>query len=218
MDEVTVQALATQSVRAFRYYYQVQYGSPPIDETLVPISEVRVAADGLGAELTVPGLKAGFVYEFDFDTLRTRRGGPLANPLAYYTANRLLTGEVAIGGTTRLPRPNEEALGAKAALNELTPEALIVEGKKVYSMFCAACHQPDGRGIKGGAANFVEDKTRLAKTDEQLLQSITHGVELKGMPAFGSTLPKGQQKAVLAYLRAAFGDAPATTPTRRPHE
>jgi mono/diheme cytochrome c family protein len=212
MDPATVQVLASQKLRAFRYYYQVQYGSPPIDETLLPISEVQVAADGLSAELIVPGLKAGFVYEFDFERLRTQRGGALANPVAYYTANQLLTGEVAHGGTTRLPRPNEEALGAKAALNELPREALIAEGKKVYALFCAACHQADGRGIKGGAANFVDDKTRLAKSDEQLMKAIAQGVEMKGMPAFGSTLPKGQQKAVLAYLRAAFGNAETTPP------
>ncbi len=209
MDPSTVPAFAGQGVRVFRYYYHVQYGSPPIDETVLPISDVQLSADGLSAHLTVPGLKAGFVYEFDFERLRTLRGGILANPVAYYTANRLLTGEVAIGGTTRLPRPNEDALGAKAALNELAPAALVAEGKKVYALFCAACHQPDGRGMKGGAANFVDDKSRLAKSDEQLLKSIAQGVETKGMPAFGSTLPKGQQKAVLAYLRAAFGE-PAT--------
>jgi mono/diheme cytochrome c family protein len=104
--------------------------------------------------------------------------------------------------------PNEEALGAKQALKQLarSPEALFAEGKKVYTLFCAACHQTNGHGIKGGAANFVEDKTRLAKTDKELLVSIASGIETKGMPAFGSTLPKGQQQAVLAYLRAAFGD------------
>jgi mono/diheme cytochrome c family protein len=212
MEVATVKALASQPLRAFRYYYQVQYGSPPIDETLLSISEVQLAPDGLSAELTVPGLREGFVYEFGFERLRTQQGGSLANPVAYYTANRLLTGEVATGGTTRLPRPNEAALGAKAALNELAPEALIAEGKKVYSMFCAACHQADGRGIKGGAADFVGDKTRLAKSDEQLLKSIAEGVEMKGMPAFRATLPKGQQKAVVAYLRAAFGSAEATLP------
>jgi mono/diheme cytochrome c family protein len=208
MDRATVLSLANVGLRSFRYYYHGEYGSPPIDETTLKISEVQVAPDGLGAELIVPELKAGFVYEFDFLPLRTRSGAALANPVAYYTANRLLTGEVASGGTTRLARPNEEALGAKAALNELvqTPEALIAEGKKVYSLFCAACHQPDGRGIKGGAVSFVDDKSRLAKTNEQLLASIAAGVETKGMPAFGATLPKGQQRAVLAYLRAAFGD------------
>jgi mono/diheme cytochrome c family protein len=211
MDRAAVLGLAKSGLRSFRYYYHVEYGSPPIDETTLKISEVRAASNGLSAELIVPELKAGFVYEFDFSELRTRSGQALANPLAYYTANRLLTGEVSPGGTTRLPLPNEAALGAKEALNELaqTPEALIAEGKKVYSLFCAACHQADGRGIKGGAASFVDDKSRLAKTDEQLLMSIVAGIETKGMPAFGSTLPKGQQRAVLAYLRAAFGDDPA---------
>ncbi len=213
MDRATVLALADRDLRSFRYYYHVEYGSPPIDETRLKVSEARVAPDGLSAELIVPGLEAGFVYEFDFDPLRTRSGGALANPVAFYTANRLLTGEVARGGTTRLPLPDENALGAKAALEELTqsPEALIAEGKKVYSLFCAACHQADGRGIKGGAASFVDDKSRLAKTDAQLLAAIASGMEEKGMPAFGSTLPKGQQRAVLAYLRAAFGDETAAS-------
>lgn len=210
MDRATVLDMTAHDLRAFRYYYHVEYGSPPIDEARLKVSEVRMADDGLSAELIVPGLKAGFVYEFDFDGVRTHTGGRLANPVAYYTANRLLTGEIAPGGTTRLPLPNEDALGAKQALNQLakTPEALIAEGKKVYSLFCAACHQVDGRGIKGGAVSFVDDKTRLAKTDAELLKSIASGVETKGMPAFGSTLPKGQQAAVLAYLRAAFGDKP----------
>ena len=208
MDRAKLQALANVGLRSFRYYYHAEYGSPPIDETTLKISEVRAAPDGLSAELIVPELKAGFVYEFDLSGLQTHAGQTLANPVAYYTANRLLTGEVAPGGTTRLPLPNEAALGAKAALNELaqTPEALVLEGKKVYSLFCAACHQADGRGVKGGAASFVDDKTRLAKTDEELLTSIVGGIETKGMPAFGATLPKGQQRAVLAYLRAAFGD------------
>jgi mono/diheme cytochrome c family protein len=211
MDTATVQELTQRAVRGFRYYYHVEYGSPPIDEFKLTVSEVRLASDGLSAELIVPGVKAGFVYEFDFEGLRTTDGTSVANPVAYYTANRLLTGEAAIGGTTRLPLPDEDALGAKAALNELaqTPEALLAEGKKVYTMFCAACHQVDGRGIPGGAVSFIDDKTRLAKTDAQLAKSIAEGVLEKGMPAFGSTLPKGQQRAVLAYLREAFGDKDA---------
>ena len=31
-----------------------------------------------------------------------------------------------------------------------TLEALIADGKKVYSLFCAVCHQTDGGGINGG--------------------------------------------------------------------
>ena len=67
------------------------------------------------------------------------------------------------------------------------------------------CHQPDGRGIPGGAANFRDDKTRLAKSDAELITIITEGVELKGMPPFGAMTTAGQRKAVLAYIRATFG-------------
>ena len=123
MDRATVLALANRDLRIFRYYYQVKYGSPPIDEARLKVSEVRVAPDGLSAELIVPELKAGFVYEFELGGLRTLSGEALANPIAYYTANRLLSGEVAPGGTTRLPRPNEEALGAKQALKQQDRQA-----------------------------------------------------------------------------------------------
>jgi mono/diheme cytochrome c family protein len=82
---------------------------------------------------------------------------------------------------------------------------LIAAGDKTYRMFCVACHQPDGRGIQGGAANFVDDKTRLAKPDAELLAVIENGNEAKAMPAFGAILSPGQRRAVLAYIRDAFG-------------
>jgi mono/diheme cytochrome c family protein len=147
--------------------------------------------------------------------LRTTDDEPLANPLAYYTANRLRNGETAVGGTTRLPRPDETAPGAKEAQTaELASAGVIAAGAKVYRYYCVACHQPDGRGLQSGVsggiavgpANFVDDKTRLAKTDAQLLQSIADGIEVKGMPAFGASLSVAQRRAVLAYLRATFGE------------
>ena len=75
-------------------------------------------------------------------------------------------------------------------------------------MFCIACHQADGRGIPNGPANFVDDKSRLAKSDQDLLQLIAGGNENKGMPPFGSSLTVGQRRAVLAYIRATFGGLP----------
>jgi mono/diheme cytochrome c family protein len=195
-------------VNRFRYYYQVKYGSPWIDEARVPVKEVRAAADGLSAELVLAELNPGFVYELSVPTLRTMANEPLANPLAYYTANRLHNGEIATGGTTRLPRPGEDALAAKdaAAKTEKSADSLHAAGEKVYRLYCVPCHQPDGRGLPGGAANFVDDKTRLAKTDAQLLELIANGNEAKGMPAFGAMLSVGQRRAVLSYLRAQFGE------------
>ena len=208
MKATTLAAAANFEVNRFRYYYQYKYGSPWVDEARVAVTAVRGSADGLSAELTLAELKPGFVYELSVAALRTTADQPLANPLAYYTANRLLNGERTVGGTTRLPRAGENAADAKAAVAFATtsPAELVAAGEKIYRLYCVPCHQPDGRGVPGGAANFRDDKTRLAKPDAELLKIISDGVELKGMPPFGAMTTAGQRKAVLAYLRATFGE------------
>jgi mono/diheme cytochrome c family protein len=207
MSAATLATVANFEVNRFRYYYQHKYGSPWVDEARVAVREVRPAADGRAAELVLAELQPGFVYELSVAALRTADHQPLANPLAYYTANRLLNGERTVGGTTRLPRPGEAAADAKAAAAVATtsPAELVAAGEKIYRLYCVPCHQPDGRGIPGGAANFRDDKTRLAKPDAELLKIITDGNEQKGMPAFGAIATAGQRKAVLAYIRATFG-------------
>jgi mono/diheme cytochrome c family protein len=211
MSAATLAAAANFEVNRFRYYYHYKYGSPWVDEARVAVSAVRPAADGLSAELDLAELQPGFVYELSVAALRTTDNQPIANPLAYYTANRLLNGARAMGDTTRLQRADEKALSAKeeAAVTTSSPDAVVAAGEKVYRLYCVPCHQPDGRGIPGGAANFREDKTRLAKTDAELLKIIAEGNEQKGMPAFGAIATAGQRRAVLAYIRANFGEKPA---------
>ncbi len=78
-------------------------------------------------------------------------------------------------------------------------------GAKIYAQHCATCHQPDGRGMNGKlAADFVGDKTRLAKPDTVLLNSIENGVPNTAMMAFSSQLNDAERKLVLAYVREAF--------------
>ncbi len=207
MDRALLAQPSSYKFTRFRFYYQIKYGSPWVDEASVPVTDIQVAPDACSVELALERLEPGFVYELSLLELRAKDGESLANPIGYYTANRLRNGQIAMGGTTRLPFPGESALGAResAAEDERSRETLIAAGEKVYKLFCVACHQPDGRGLPGGAANFVEDKARLAKSDAELMKSIVDGVETKGMPAFGSSLTKPQQRSVLVYLRATFG-------------
>lgn len=207
MTAATLAATGNFEVSRFRYYYQHKYGSPWVDETKVAVSAARPAPDGMSVDLTLAELQPGFVYELSVAALRTTDQQPLANPLAYYTVNRLRNGARAVGDTTRLPRPGEKTPTAKdeAAVNTQSAAALVAAGEKVYRLYCVPCHQPDGRGIPGGAANFVDDKTRLAKADAELLKVIAAGVDTKGMPPFESVLSAGQRRAALAYIRAAFG-------------
>ena len=98
--------------------------------------------------------------------------------------------------------PEGEAVAADAPAAGGNAEA----GKTVYNTFCMACHQADGKGMGGAlAADFVGDKTRLAKTDEQLLNSIANGVPGTTMIAWGGQLDETKRKDVLAYIRATFG-------------
>ena len=81
-------------------------------------------------------------------------------------------------------------------------------GKVVYSTYCVACHQADGRGMNGMlAADFIGDKSRLAKSDELLIKSIADGMSgsIGQMPPWGGVLNEGQQSDVLAYIRGQFG-------------
>jgi mono/diheme cytochrome c family protein len=85
------------------------------------------------------------------------------------------------------------------------PEA----GKAVYLRICSACHQPDGSGMNGMlAANFVKDKSRLAKTNEQLLKSIREGIVADGkiMPPQKDILSDKEMADALSYIRKTFGD------------
>jgi mono/diheme cytochrome c family protein len=82
-------------------------------------------------------------------------------------------------------------------------------GKAVYTQYCVPCHQADGSGMNGMlAANFKADKSRLAKSDDELLKSIREGYQGKvgQMPPWGSTLNDQQMRDVLGYVRATFGN------------
>jgi len=102
------------------------------------------------------------------------------------------------------PKP---AGGPAVAAIDATPGD-PAEGMKVYTTFCVACHQLDGKGLNGKlAANFVDDKTRLAKSDTELLGSITNGFkgQVGQMPPWGPVLKPKQRRDVLAYVRQTFG-------------
>ena len=84
-----------------------------------------------------------------------------------------------------------------------------VAGAEVYAKNCVACHQVDGTGMGGMlGANFVVDKTRLAKPDKQLLTSIRDGLtgKIGTMPPWGPVLSEVDRRNALAYIRKTFGD------------
>ncbi len=72
------------------------------------------------------------------------------------------------------------------------PEITAEKGRELYTVQCALCHgnTGDGNGDFGRtqypkAANLHEQRVRT-KTDGQLFWIIAHGINLSGMPAFGT--------------------------------
>ncbi len=200
----------TWRVSRFRYLY-LPAGSPRVDESACRITALQAAADGRALDLALADLEPGYIYEIEPEGLTASDGRPVENPLAFYTLNRLLDGRAFTGPLT------EPLLAAKEAADAgPNPEA----GRQIYATFCVTCHQADGRGggLPGApqlaAANFRQrgPDAPLAKPDEQLLQIITNGPEGKPMPPFGAVLKPAQIRDVLAYLRAAFGEAASENP------
>jgi|GEM_PF-2654383 len=105
------------------------------------------------------------------------------------------------------PAPAAEAPKAEppAVAKAAGPAGDAAAGKAVYDSNCLACHQADGTGMGGAlGADFVNDKTRSAKSDAELLDAIANGVEGTTMIAWSAVLDAKQQADVLAYIRTAF--------------
>ena len=83
-----------------------------------------------------------------------------------------------------------------------------VKGEAVYEKTCLACHGADGKGNGGiTGADFIADKSRLAKDNQELLTSIREGKKGKTsvMPPQKDVLSDQEIKDSLAYIRATFG-------------
>ena len=101
-------------------------------------------------------------------------------------------------------RPPEQAAGGIAK----------IDGKQIFGVKCAACHQATGLGVAGvfpplaGAEWVIGDEKVLVNI---LLHGIDGEIEVKGnkysgaMPAF-STLSDDELAAVLSYIRSDWGN------------
>lgn len=95
----------------------------------------------------------------------------------------------------------------KSVRATLTPDAK--NGALIYRNACLPCHREDGRGADGRlAADFVGDKTRLAKSDDALLRSVLDGIPRTAMPPFRDRLSEKDARDVIQYLRREFSNRP----------
>lgn len=105
--------------------------------------------------------------------------------------------------------------------NTAEPEAVLVaptqameKGKTIYSQYCLACHQVDGKGVSGAFPPLTQTKW-VAGDKATLISVILNGMQgpitVKGeeynnaMPAHGF-LSDEEIGAVLTYVRQSFGN------------
>lgn len=109
--------------------------------------------------------------------------------------------------------PSDEKEAKKATLTEKNIAQRIEAGKAVYAQNCAACHQPDGKGIPAAfpplakADYLMKDKKRAIKT---VIHGLEGKIEVNGMP-FNGVMPalglSDEDAAnVLTYIRNSWGN------------
>lgn len=97
-----------------------------------------------------------------------------------------------------------------------SPPAASTQGSKLYHVACAACHQPDGKGLEGIAPPLA-DSAWVDAPDEVLIRIVLHGIRgplvAKGqaynleMPAMGFFTDE-EVAVVLGYIRERWSVSP----------
>ncbi|OYX33785.1 MAG: hypothetical protein B7Y99_06720 [Caulobacterales bacterium 32-69-10] len=105
----------------------------------------------------------------------------------------------------RVERIAAAGLGAAALL--LAAGAASAQGAAGESMFkdnCAACHQPDGKGV-AGAFPALAGNSFVQGPPKDVAGVVLNG--RGGMPSFRGELSRAQIAQILTYVRSAWGNA-----------
>jgi mono/diheme cytochrome c family protein len=108
-----------------------------------------------------------------------------------------------------------EPYASLAFIQTLQPKGegdeVMAKGKKVYTLYCVACHQPSGLGAPGQFPPLAESEGELAEGPNRSIRVVLNGfqgpVEVKGqpfngaMPPWGAVLKDEDVAAVLTYIR-----------------
>jgi mono/diheme cytochrome c family protein len=118
--------------------------------------------------------------------------------------------------------PPQEAPAHRPKRPEALSEEDYVEGRKLYTKNCSACHQDHGQGLKPYFPALRGNPAVNAKAPNDVIKTLLLGAPADPseafsphvvMPSFGSLLSDKQIAIVASYIRANWGnDAPPVTP------
>ncbi len=104
----------------------------------------------------------------------------------------------------------------------LTIPLVAQDGPQLYTLYCSACHAPDGKGATGGTFPPLAASPWVAGDPDRAVKVVLHGlhgpVDVLGktynleMPPQGAMLPDDQIAAILTHVRSSWGNSsPAVT-------
>jgi cytochrome c oxidase cbb3-type subunit III len=112
-------------------------------------------------------------------------------------------------------KAQQEALAAQNPVVQDTDETLMAAmhdpavmalGKEVFTSTCFTCHRADGGGNIG--PNLTDEYWIHGGRPTEILNTVTNGVVVKGMPAWGQTLPPAKVRAAAVYVLSLQGTHP----------
>jgi len=100
-----------------------------------------------------------------------------------------------------------------ATLAPSTNQVVLIEGRQIFTTYCAPCHRPDGGGLVG--PNLCDDYWIHGSNYVDNVKTIIEGVPAKGMLTWRGVLNPDQIKAVSSYIYTLRGTHP---PNPKPAE
>jgi cytochrome c oxidase cbb3-type subunit 3 len=91
---------------------------------------------------------------------------------------------------------------ATLAMDAQSPDVLA-HGREVFAARCTGCHTADGRGLVG--PNLTDDFQIHGKTRLDIYNTVSGGVQEKGMPAWLEQLPQPDVVAVASFVTTLRG-------------
>jgi cytochrome c553 len=79
----------------------------------------------------------------------------------------------------------------------------VKKGEAQFAIFCAACHGPEGAGLVG--PNLTDKEVLHGDKVEDIIRSISKGIDGKGMPAWESIIPKDDITNIAEFVKSIMG-------------
>ena len=89
VDPISGNQSTNYKVSTFTHIYHGGYGGPEVDQSKPIVTSAKISENGLKAEITLPEIIKGHVYEFDLSSLCSRTQEKLLHKNAYYTVNEI---------------------------------------------------------------------------------------------------------------------------------